>query len=269
VRALVLASLVGALLSEGAFAEDSRPPILREIGFDQRLGESVPLGIILRDEEGHPVRFGDLFAGRPVILSLNYYACPMLCTVTLSGLASALNVLRFNAGKEFEIVTLSFDPKETADLAAAKKKTYLARYGRPDAAQGWRFLTGDETAIAAITRAVGFRYAWDSQTQQVAHPAGLVILTPEGRIARYLYGVEYAPNDLRLALIEASARKIGSPVDQFVLFCYQYDPTTGRYGAAIMRMVRVGGILTVAGILTLLVTLRRRERALPTGERAG
>jgi protein SCO1/2 len=185
----------------------------------------------------------------------------MLCTVTLNGLAMALNVLQFNAGKQFEVVTVSFDPKETPELAAAKKKVYLTRYQRPGAAAGWRFLTGNQAAIDAITKAVGFRYAWDAETSQFAHPAGLVVLTPQGTIARYLYGVEYAPNDLRLALVEAAAGKIGNPVDQFLLLCYQYDPETGRYGAAIMRIVRIGGILTVASLLTFIITMWRREHA--------
>jgi protein SCO1/2 len=266
VRTAVIILLL--LLARGAEGEDSRPKILREIGFDQRLGETVPFGTILRDEEGRPVRLQDLFPGKPVVLSLNYYACPMLCTVTLNGLASALNVLSFDAGKEFGVVTLSFDPQETPDLAAAKKKTYLTRYQRKGAEVGWRFLTGDAAAIGSVTQAVGFRYAWDAETRQFAHPAGLVVLTPEGRIARYIYGVEYAPNDLRLALVEASSGKIGSPVDQFLLFCYQYDPATGRYGATIMRIVRIAGILTVVSILGFIVIMWRRERALPSPERA-
>jgi protein SCO1/2 len=255
-RALILL----ALLPVGALAEDTRPPILRDIGFDQRLGDKVPLDTTLRDEDGRAVRLADLFQGKPVVLSLNYYACPMLCTVTLNGLASALNVLRFDAGKEFSVVTLSFDPKEGPDLAQAKKKTYLSRYRRPGAEKGWRFLTGDDASISAVTKAVGFRYAWDEETHQFAHPAGLVVLTPDGRIARYLYGIEYAPNDLRLALVEASSGKIGTPVDQVLLFCYQYDPATGRYGAAILRTVRLLGIVTVASILTFIVAMRRRER---------
>jgi protein SCO1/2 len=254
--------LLSLLFSIGAVSsQDSRPQILREIGFDQHLGASVPLDTVLRDEHGNDVRLGDLFQGRPVVLSLNYYACPMLCTVSLNGLASALNVLRFDAGKEFEIVTLSFDSKETPPLALAKKNVYLSRYKRPGASDGWRFLTGDEQAIHAITESVGFRYAWDKETQQFAHPAGLVVLTPGGKVARYIYGVEYAPNDLRLALVEAASGRIGTPVDQFLLLCYQYDPATGRYGAAIIRIVRIGGILTVATILTFILAMWWRERS--------
>ena len=198
---------------------------------------------------------------RPVILTLAYYGCPMLCTLSLNGLASALKTLSFDAGREFEVVTLSFEHKETPQQAAAAKKTYIERYGRPQAAAGWHFLTGDETAIAAVTGAVGFRYAWDEETRQYAHPTGVVVATPEGRIARYLYGVEYAPKDLRLALLEASEGKVGSPVDQLLLFCYQYDPATGRYGAALMRVLRAGGVLTLLALGGFFVFSLRQERA--------
>lgn len=249
-----------ALASRGA-GEEQRPPVLREIGFDQRLGESVPLDLAFRNEAGATIRLGDYFGKKPVVLSLNYYACPMLCTVTLSGLASALNIISMTAGKEFEVVTVSFDPKETHELAAAKKKTYLERYKRPGAAEGWHFLTGDAAPIAALTRAVGFRYVWDPETKQFAHPAGIVVLTPEGKIARYLYGIEYAPRDLRLAVVEASAGRVGNPVDQIILACYQYDPTTGKYGAAIMRLIRGAGVLTVAALAGFIALMLRRERA--------
>jgi protein SCO1/2 len=196
-----------------------------------------------------------------VVLSLVYYQCPMLCTLTLNGLASALSVLTFDVGKDFDVVTVSFEPKETAPLAAAKKKAHLERYRRPGAAEGWHFLTGDAPAIASLTRAVGFRYAWDAETRQYAHPAGLLVLTPEGRIARYMYGVEYAPRDLRLALVEASQRRIGNPVDAVLLYCYQYDPARGRYAASVLGLVRLGGILTVLGLAAFVLVSLRRERA--------
>jgi len=254
--------VLGALLLAGSVhAQQGRPPILREIGWDQRLGGTVPGDITLRDETGKEVRLADFLGKRPVVLSLVYYECPMLCTLTLNGLASALNVLSYDAGRDFEIVTVSFEPKETAALAAAKKKTYLTRYKRPLAQQGWHFLTGDAEPIARLTKAVGFRYAWDQQTNQYAHPAGIVVLTPEGKIARYLYGVEYAPKDLRFAIIEASEGKIGTPVDSAVLFCYQYDPTTGKYTAAAMRLMQAAGVLTVLGLGGFLITMLRRERA--------
>jgi protein SCO1/2 len=261
--ALLLAALV--LVPGRSRGDEGRPPILREIGFDQNLGGRVPMDAVFRDETGRRVALGDLFQGRPVVLSMNYFACPMLCTVSLNGLAAALGILTFNAGKEFEVVTVSFDPKEGPELAASKKKAYLQRYRRPGAEAGWRFLTGDEAAIRSLTSSIGFRYAWDQETGQFAHPAGVVVLTPDGRIARYLYGIEYAPNDLRLALVEAASGKIGNPIDQFLLLCYQYDPETGRYGRAIMRTVRVAGILTVASLLTFVITMWRREQHAQAG----
>ncbi len=260
-RRLVMALALLAAATRGR-ADEQRPPVLTEIGFDQRLGESVPLDLPFRNEAGETIRLGDYFGKKPVVLSLNYYACPMLCTVTLNGLASALNIISMSAGREFEVVTVSFDPRETPALAAAKKKSYLERYKRPGAAAGWHFLTGDPASIAALTKAVGFRYVWDAETKQFAHPAGVLVLTPEGKVARYLYGIEYAPRDLRLAVVEASAGRIGTPVDQIILACYQYDPTTGKYGAAIMRMVRAAGALTVLGLVGFIVLMLRREGVL-------
>jgi protein SCO1/2 len=254
-----------ALAGVGVFAEEGRPSILRDIGFDQRLGETVPLDLDFRDETGRPVRLGDYFGKRPVVLTLNYYGCPMLCTVSLNGLASALSVLTYSAGREFEVVTVSFDPRETPDLAARKKKSYLERYKRPGAAEGWHFLTGGQASIDALTNAVGFRYVWDPDTKQFAHPAGVVVLTPGGKISRYLFGIEYAPKDLRFAVIESSEGRIGNAVDQIVLACYNYDPTTGRYGAAIMRIVRVSGVLTFLALGSFVVLSLRRERR-PAGE---
>jgi protein SCO1 len=238
-----------------------RPAALRDIGFDQRLGETVPLDITLRDEAGRAVRLGDYFRGRPVALSLVYYECPMLCTVTLNGLTGALSTLTFEPGREFEMLTVSFDHREGAALAAAKKATYLKRYGRPGAEAGWHFLTGDREALQALTRAVGFRYAWDEATGQFAHPSGLVVLTPEGRIARYLYGVEYTPKDLRLAVVEASERRVGTAVDQAVLYCYRYDPMTGKYGLVVMRVVRAAGVVTVLALGGFILAMRRRDKA--------
>jgi protein SCO1/2 len=263
-RALTLAlALVSA---REAAAQQGLPAALRDVGFDQRLGQSVPLDIALRDEEGKPVKLGDYFGRRPVVLTLVYYECPMLCTLTLNELTSALAVLKFDPGREFEIVTVSFEPKETPALAAAKKAEYLKRYKRAGASASWHFLTADADQVKRLTEAVGFRYAWDEQTKQYAHPGGIMVLTPEGRLARYLYGVEYAPRDLRFALIDAAAGKIGSPADKVVLYCYQYDPSTGRYGAAIMRSVRVAGALTVLGLGAFVTVMLRRERALPKME---
>ena len=263
--AALLACVPAALFAQPAVSGPpaaARPAILNEIGFDQRLGETIPLDIALRDEAGRAVRLGDFFGKRPVVLTLVYYECPMLCTLTLNSLSSALATLAFDIGKEFDVVTVSFDAREKAPLAAGKKKAYLSRYGRPGAEAGWHFLTGDRDDLARLTSAVGFRYQWDEEIRQFAHPSGLVVLTPDGRIARYLYGIEFAPKDLRLALVEASERRIGTPVDQAMLFCYQYNPATGRYGLLTMRLVRGGAILTVLALGGLIFTMRRKEQAL-------
>lgn len=245
-------------------ATDSQPPpILRDVGIDQHLDQQVPLDLVFHDETGQAVQLGQYFGSKPVILALVYYECPMLCTLTLNGLASALKVLSFDVGNQFNVVTVSFNPRETPALAAAKKKTYLERYGRAGAEQGWHFLTGDAANIARLTQAVGFRYVYDAEQKQYAHAAGITLLTPQGRIARYFFGVEYSPRNLRLGLIEASHNQIGSPVDQLLLYCYHYDPTTGKYGAVAMNMVRVGGVLTVLALGGFVIIALRRERQAP------
>jgi protein SCO1/2 len=239
-----------------------RPPdALREVGFDQKLGASLPLDLELRDESGRAVRLRDYFGGKPVALSLVYFDCPMLCTVSLNGLASALEVVSFLPGREFELLTISFDSREGPALAAHKKKAYLARLGKPEAEAGWHFLTGERAAVEAIAKAVGFRYAWDEETKQFAHPAGLVVLTPEGTISRYLYGIEYSPKDLRLALVESGEGKISSPLDELLLYCYQYDPVKGRYGATIMTVLRLASALTVLALAAFVFRSLRKEKA--------
>jgi protein SCO1/2 len=246
-------------------AVDKRPPAMREVGFTQKLGERLPLGLAFRDESGKAVALGDYFRkGRPVVLSVVYYECPLLCTLSQNGLLSALGVLTLEPAKDFEIVTVSFDPRETPAQASAQKKAYLSRYRRPGAEAGWHFLTGDRETLVKLTEAVGFRYAWDAETRQFAHPAGIVVLTPEGVIARYLYGIEYAPKDLRLALVESAAGRLGTVVDAFLLTCYRYDPVHGRYGAAVMNMVRAGAIATLLGLGGFVGIRLRRERA-PAG----
>jgi protein SCO1/2 len=261
---LALALLAAPLSALAQTPDNVRPTILRDIGFDQRLGETVPLDLPFRDETGKAVRLGDYFAGgKPVVLNLVYYDCPMLCTVTLSGMASALKEMSFDAGKEFEVVTISFDSREGPEQAAAKKREFMARYKRPHAEKGWHFLTGEPPSINRITKAVGFRYTWDQATGQFAHPAGTVVLTSSGRIARYMFGVEYAPRDLRLAVVEASANRIGSPVDAILLACYTYDPAAGRYSASIMKIIRLFALATVAALATFVVTNLRRERKVP------
>jgi cytochrome c oxidase subunit 2 len=244
-----------ALLAAAAAAQPARPIKPGDIGFDQRLDEQVPLDLAFRDETGKTVRLGDYFNRKPVILALVYYQCPMLCNQVLNGLAGSLKALSFVAGKEFEVVVVSFNPRETSELAAAKKESY-ERAG----AAGWHFLAGDPKPIDALTRAVGFRYAYDPMLNQYAHASGVVILTPKGRVARYFYGIEYAPRDLRFGLIEAAEERIGTPVDQVLLLCYQYDPMTGKYSAAVMKSLRIGGVVTVIGIIALLFALNRKAK---------
>jgi protein SCO1/2 len=239
------------------------PGVLQEVGFDQHLGETVPLDLAFTDETGRSVKLADYFGKKPVVLSLVYYQCPMLCTISLNGLAGALEVLSFVPGQEFEVVTVSFDPAETSVLAAAKKKAYMARYKRPEAHAGWHFLTGPKQSVEALTRAVGFRYVWDEATKQFAHPAGLLVLTPDGKISHYLFGVEYAPKDLRLALVAAAGGRIGNVADQLLLYCYQYDPQAGRYSASILNLVRLAGALTVLGLGAFILTANRKRRAGP------
>ena len=266
--ALAAASPAGSLAqARGPLYETPRrpaseqPDALRDVGFDQKLGETIPADIVLRDEQGRPVRFSDLTGARPVVLTLVYYECPMLCTLTLNGLMSALEMLSYSPGREFDLVTVSFDAREGPELAAAKKKVYLDRYGRPGAETGWRFLTGDAEQVERLARAVGFRYAWDENTRQFAHPAGVMVLTPDGVIARYLYGIEYAPRDLRFGIIEAGERKIATPLDRVALLCYRYDPMTGKYGLLTLRLVQGGGILTLVALGTFIAVMRRRDRA--------
>jgi len=239
------------------------PGVLQEVGFDQHLGETVPLDLAFTDESGRSVKLADYFGKKPVVLSLVYYQCPMLCTIGLNGLAGALEVLSFVPGQEFEVVTVSFDPAETAALAAAKKKAYMARYNRPEAHAGWHFLTGSKQSVDALTRAVGFRYVWDEATKQFAHPAGILVLTPQGKISHYLFGVEYAPKDLRLALVEAAAGEMGNLADQLLLYCYQYDPQAGRYSASILNLVRLLAVLTVLGLGAFILTASRKRGAGP------
>ncbi|HWQ34672.1 MAG TPA: cytochrome c oxidase subunit II [Blastocatellia bacterium] len=242
-------------------AQGERPQLLRRVGIEQRLNAQVPLDLVFRDEEGRSVHLGDYFNGKPVVLSLAYYKCPMLCTQVLNGLTGSLKTLAFDIGDQYNVITVSFNPRDSSNLAAAKKEAYLLRYNRPGAERGWHFLTGDETSIKALTDAVGFHYAYDEKLDQYAHASGILLLTPQGRVARYFYGIEYKPLDLRLGLIEAAQNKIGSPVDQLLLFCYHYDPATGKYGPVVMNMLRLGGIITVVVLAALILLLRPKVKA--------
>jgi protein SCO1/2 len=238
------------------------PGALEGVGIDQRLDQMLPLDLMFRDEAGREVPLSTFFrSGKPVLLALVYYRCPMLCTQILSGLGASLKTMSLNPGRDFEVVSVSFDAKDTPETAAARKQTYLKRYNRPDTANGFHFLTGDETSIQALTAAVGFRYKYDAATDQFAHASGIMIATPEGRLSRYFYGVEYAPRDVRLGLVEASRNKIGNPVDQILLFCFHYDPLTGKYGATAMNLLRISGAAFVLiGGAILLAMLRREKR---------
>ena len=236
------------------------PGALQGVGIDQRLDQQVPLDLIFRDETGRQVPLATYFQrGKPVLLALVYYRCPMLCTQILNGVASSLKAVSLNPGQDFEIVSVSFDPKDTPEIAAPKKQMYTRRYGRPNTANGWHLLSGDEANIKALTSAVGFRYKYDAATDQYAHASGIMLLTPEGRLARYFYGVEYAPRDIRLGLVEASKNMIGNPVDQILLFCYHYDPATGKYGAVVMNLVRFAGIAFALTCGVFLIAVWRRD----------
>jgi protein SCO1/2 len=246
--------------SDGA-TTNQRPQILSQVGIDQHLNQRLPLDLHFRDESGEEVRLGDYFGKRPVILSLVYYRCPMLCGEVLNGLTSTLNVVSFNLGSDYDIVTVSIDPRETPDVAAKMKAVYLRRYNRhtPAAEQGWHFLTGAQDQISQLATAVGFRYVYDPRIDQYAHASGIQLVTPDGRLSQYYYGIEYSPRDVRLGMIEASKNQIGTVVDQLILYCYHYDPTTGHYGAIVMRIVRLGGILTVLVLGGFIFTMVRRD----------
>jgi protein SCO1/2 len=267
VSPFLLLCLVTALSTQWVLApawahhnSPDEPPLLRQVNLEQRLHERLPLDLTLHDETGTPVRLGDYFGNTPVLLTLAYYNCPNLCPLVLGGLVSALRALPFTAGKEFQVLTVSIDARDTPARAAAAKAQYLQRYGRPQAATGWHFLTGEPEAIQRLAEAVGFRYTYDAANDQFAHASGLMLLTPQGVLSRYFYGVEYAPRDLRLGLVEAADNRIGSPIDQLLLYCYHYDPQTGKYSVLVMNVLRLAG-LTTAGTLGVVVgLLLYRER---------
>lgn len=245
-----------------------RPALLRDVGLDQKLGNSIPLDLTFRDEHGRDVALSQFFGEKPVILTLVYYQCPMLCTEVLNGLLRSAKDLPLEIGKDFTVITVSIDPTERPVLASVKHELYTGLYVRPGGARGWHFLTGDEAQIKALAHAVGFRYAYDSASGQFAHPSGIMLLTPEGKLARYLYGIAYPSRDLRLGLVEASQNKIGSPIDQILLYCYHYDPETGKYGLLISRVIKAAAALTVLSLGFLIAILFRRENYGLRGRRA-
>lgn len=263
----LLAAWALALGGAGALAQD--PAIPGDVAFEQKLGAQVPLDLMLHGEQGDPVRLGDLFGPRPVILALVYHRCPRLCGLVLEGLLRSLRAVSLEAGKDFKVAVVSIDPREPPSLGAARKEECLQAYARPGAESGWRFLGGEEAALRSLADSVGFRYRYDPLTDQYAHAAGIVILTPEGKAARYLAGVEYAPRDVRLALVEASAGKIGSPVDQVFLLCFAWDPATGKYGLVIHRVLMLACGATVVVLGFYVASTLRRERRHARAEKGG
>jgi protein SCO1/2 len=270
---LALAAAAFLSLASGATAQLAsdpmqsvgvRPELLKQVGIDQKLNQSIPLNLTFRDENGQTVELAQFFGQKPVILTLVYYNCPMLCTQVLNGVESGLKELPTDIGKQFDVVTISIDPTESHVLAKVKQEMYVGMYGRPGAAQGWHFLTGDEPQIKQLADALGFRYAYDPDTKQFAHTSAIMLLTPEGKISRYFYGIQYPSRELRLGLVEASEGKIGTPVDQVLLFCYHYDPATGKYGLLISHVIQAGGALTVLILgIAMLILFRGEHYALP------
>ncbi len=268
--AMAAAVLSLALPSAAQLASDPmqsagvRPELLKQVSIDQKLNQSIPLNLTFRDENGAPVQLAQFFGQKPVILTLVYYNCPNLCTQVLNGVESGLKELPMDIGKQFDVVTISIDPTESHVLAKVKQEMYVGMYGRPAAAQGWHFLTGDEPQIKQLADAVGFRYAYDPDSKQFAHYSAIMLLTPAGTISRYFYGIQYPSRELRLGLVEASAGKIGTPADQILLFCYHYDPATGKYGLLISHVIQAGGALTVLILgVAILILFRGEHYALP------
>jgi protein SCO1 len=254
-------AFVTTLLSMAGAHDNTRPAALRDVAFDQKLGRQIPLDLNFRDETGTVIEINRYFGRKPVILNFVYYKCRDLCPLLLDGMVRTLRALSFEIGNQFNVLTVSFDPRDDSALAAAKKRDFSQRYARPGAETGWHFLTGDAATIEKLTRAVGFRYHYDPQTGEFGHATAIVLLTPEGTTSRYFYGIEFSPRDLRLGLIEAAAHKIGSPIDQLLLFCYHYDPVTGKYGLLIMNVIKLAGGVTVLLLGGFVFAMLRRERS--------
>ncbi len=246
----------------------SVPPDLSNVGIDQKLNVQVPLDIPFRDETGQTVTLQKYFSDRPVILSLVYFNCPMMCPEVLSGMTTAMKQMTLNPGSDYQVLTVSFDPKDTSQAAASKKAEWLQRLGKPGAEQGWHFLTGDQDSISKLTAAVGFRYHWDARSGQFFHATGIMVLTPEGKVSKYFYGVQYSPGDMRFGLVQASDHEIGSPVDAILLFCCKYNPTTGRYDLLVSRVLFVVGLITIVILGTLLLILFKSTKRKPQPEDA-
>jgi protein SCO1/2 len=243
-----------------AYAQPRATELVKNVGLDQHLDAQIPLDLKFRNEQGEEVRLGDYFGNKPVILNFVYFRCPMLCTQVLNGLLKTTNAIKLRLGEDYEIVSISIDPRETPDMAAAKKERYVVKYRRPGAEEGWHFLTGDQEAIEQLTRVAGFRYQYDPISDQFAHASGIIVLTPTGRLSRYFYGIEYHPTDLRLGLVESAHNRIGTPVDQILLLCFHYDPATGKYGLLISRVIQIMGSAFALGLGGFLWTMYRQER---------
>jgi protein SCO1 len=261
----LLAASAGAQMNNGIMSPpaNTRPPKLENVAIEQHLDTQIPPDLVFRDDTGATVKLGDYFGRKPMILNLVYYNCTMLCGEALAGLASAMRLIKFDVGNEFDVVTVSFDPREMPEIAAAKKKDFVGRYGRPSAAAGWHFLTGPPDSVNALTKAVGFQYQYDPKINQFAHATAILVLTPQGRISRYFYGVEFPPKDLRMGLVEASQGKIGNAVDAVLLYCYHYDPETGKYGAIVNNILRLAAAATILILGAFLFIMWRLERSLP------
>jgi len=259
--ATLLLALAAALPGQGQVQDNLLPEALRGVDFEQRLGAQLPLDAVFTDATGRQRPLGEYFGPRPVLVTLVYYECPMLCTLVLNGVVASLRAVDLDVGSAFDVVVVSFDSRETPQLAAAKKEAYVASYGRGGDGTGWHFLTGDEANVARLAEAVGFRWVYDEERDEFAHSAGIVLATPEGLVSRYFFGIEFPPRDLRLGLVEASGSKIGTLADRVLLFCFHYDPATGRYSVATLNAVRAGGVLTVALLAAFVLAALRRERA--------
>jgi protein SCO1/2 len=240
------------------------PNTLKTVGIEQKLNEQLPFDAVFKDENGKEIKLGEYFGkDRPIILALVYYECPMLCNEVLNGLTGTLKSLSMDAGKDFDVVAISFDARENdkSELAKSKKEGYLKRYGRPNTENGWHFLTGTQSEIDKVTEAVGFNYKWDAESNQFAHAGGIMVITPDGKLSRYLYGIDYAPKDVKFAVMESAENKIGNPAEQLLLYCYHYDPSTGKYGLSILKVMRLGGIITLVGLGAMFFVFWRRSKA--------
>lgn len=239
------------------------PEALQSIGIEQKLGDKLPMDVELKDEDGRAVKLGDYFSkGKPVIIAFVYYECPMLCNQVLNGLTGSLKGINFDAGKDFDVLAISFDARENdkPELAKNKKAGYVERYGRQGSENGWHFLTGSQASIDQVTKAAGFSYKWDEKSNQFAHAGGIMITTPDGKLARYLYGIDYAPKDLKFGLMESAESRVGNPAEQLLLYCYHYDPSTGKYGLAILNVIRLGAIATLIGMGAMALVFWRRNK---------